>query len=152
MHHTLCWNSITYTIHVGICMHVIAFNIPICYNRTVGAPRAMMSWEGRRNSGEWGGRGKVPRSNTPRIFPALPKGSAWINRPAGARRRQWLALARRQCGYRQRAIGAGRLERLPPWLTAGGDRIEQMLNPQESPPDVTPYWTVTTPNPRYPSK
>jgi hypothetical protein len=32
MHHSLCWNSITYTIHVGICMHVIAFNIPICYS------------------------------------------------------------------------------------------------------------------------
>jgi hypothetical protein len=31
MHHSLCWNSITYTIHVKICMHVIAFNIPICY-------------------------------------------------------------------------------------------------------------------------
>jgi WNK lysine deficient protein kinase len=35
MHHSLCWNSITYTIHVGICMHVIAFNIPICYMGTM---------------------------------------------------------------------------------------------------------------------
>jgi hypothetical protein len=74
MHHSLCWNSITYTIHVGICMHVIAFNIHICYIPKAGnillglIPGAKAASPGWVSLPEGFGAGHIPCIYTPRPF------------------------------------------------------------------------------------
>jgi hypothetical protein len=117
----------------------------------MGAPRAMMPWEGRRNSRGMGRPGESPALEYAAHFSSFTQRLS-VDKPpcrcskaamarAGAPMATWVSSA---------SDGSWIPERLPPWLTAGGDRIGQMQNPQKGPPDVTPYWTATALNPRYP--